>query len=110
MNSYYSNPKFYCPYMYQNKAIPTAALAKLTGAGIAPNLSGTVYFKDVPGGTEVSVEVNGLPAYKPGENGKQPIGPHGFHIHKFGNCEVGDPNKPFTSTDGHWNPTNQPHG
>lgn len=40
----------------------------------------------------------------------QPIGPFGFHIHKYGVCEAHDPNNPFMSAAGHWNPTNQPHG
>ena len=31
-------------------------------------------FKDVPGGTEVYVEV-GTPDYKPGKDGEAPVGP-----------------------------------
>jgi len=67
-------------------------------------------FYKVKGGTWVCVEVNGLPPYRPATNGQNPIGPHGFHIHEFGNCEVGDPKNPFQAAGGHWNPTNQPHG
>lgn len=86
------------------------AVAVIKGGPLAPQLKGRVLFRDVPGGTWICVRVEGLPAYKPGENGKQPVGPHGFHIHENGNCEVGDPNEPFKAAGGHWNPTKQPHG
>ncbi len=33
-------------------------------------------------------------------------GKHGFHIHEYGDCTAPD----GTSTGGHFNPTNQPHG
>lgn len=55
------------------------------------------------------VRVTGLPPYHPA-NGGQPVGPHGFHIHENGVCMIGDPNDPFMSAGGHWNPTDQPHG
>lgn len=86
------------------------AAARISGTSPTSKLTGIVYFKDVPNGTEVYVEVNGLPPYKPGTATTPPIGPHGFHIHEFGNCTVGDPSKPFTSAGEHWNPNNQPHG
>lgn len=86
------------------------AIAYIFGGPLAPNISGVVLFSEAPGGTEVSVEVNGLPAYKPVENGQPPIGPHGFHIHEKGICSAGDPNAPFMAAGDHWNPTNQPHG
>jgi Cu-Zn family superoxide dismutase len=65
---------------------------------------------DVLGGTEVCIQVMGLPAYSPETNGKSPIGPHGFHIHEMGNCSIDKPDEPFMLSGGHWNPTNQPHG
>ncbi|MBO8171683.1 MAG: superoxide dismutase family protein [Bacillaceae bacterium] len=86
------------------------ALAKIQGSPLAPDLSGTVVFKAVPGGTQVTVEVEGLPPYQPAQNGKAPIGPHGFHIHEYGKCDVEDAKNPFLSAGGHWNPDNQPHG
>lgn len=86
------------------------AVAYLTGGPLAPNIRGMVTFIDVPGGVEVAVEVNGLPLYKPAMGGNPPVGPHGFHIHEKGNCEVGNPSDPFMAAGGHWNPTNQPHG
>ncbi|MDF2988710.1 MAG: superoxide dismutase [Eubacterium sp.] len=86
------------------------AIAQITGGPLAPGLFGQVIFRDVPGGTEVCVEVMGLPPYKPAQNSTPPVGPHGFHIHEFGNCSVGDPNEPFNASGSHWNPTNQPHG
>lgn len=86
------------------------AYAKIHGGPLAPNLSGNVYFYNVPSGTEVSVEVWGLPNYQPATKEKDPIGPFGFHIHEYGNCKIGNPKDPFQEAGGHWNPTNQPHG
>lgn len=86
------------------------AVAYIKGGPLAPNLKGTVIFDDVPGGTWVCVKVSGLPYYQPGTDEKQPVGPHGFHIHENGSCEVGDPKEPFKAAGEHWNPTNQPHG
>lgn len=100
-------------------AIPTAwwaerngkmAIAEIRGGPLAPAIRGMVFFQDVPGGVWVSVDIIGLPLYKPGVEGKQPVGPHGFHIHEHGNCETGNPNNPFLAAGGHWNPANQPHG
>jgi Cu-Zn family superoxide dismutase len=75
-----------------------------------PSIKGLVTFADTPGGVFVCVDVAGLPPYKPAAGDKQPIGPFGFHIHEKGNCEIGDPAKPFEGSGEHWNPTNQPHG
>lgn len=86
------------------------AYAAIKGGPLAPNINGGVYFMDVPGGTHVCVMVNGLPSHKPATANSQPIGPHGFHIHEFGNCTVGDPKDPFKAVGNHWNPTKQPHG
>jgi Cu-Zn family superoxide dismutase len=68
-----------------------------------------VFFDYVEGGTEVSVEIWGLPPYKPAEGNKQPIVHFGFHIHENGLCQITDPNNPLESAGGHYNPTNQPH-
>ena len=84
--------------------------ASVLGGPLAPEIDGMVIFKRVPGGTEVTATIYGLPDYQPAEDGKAPIGPFGFHIHEFGNCNVGDPGSPFEDAGGHWNPTNQPHG
>jgi len=86
------------------------AIARVKGGPLAPKISGIVYFKKAPGGTEVCADIVGLPPYRPAQDGKAPIGPHGFHIHEFGNCEVGDPKEPFKAAGEHWNPNNQPHG
>lgn len=91
------------------RQMSSRAFAEIRGSNFAPNLTGYVVFTDVPYGTEVFVEVSGLPEYEPAEN-NDPIGPHGFHIHEHGNCEIGDPNDPFQEAGGHWNPDNQPHG
>jgi Cu-Zn family superoxide dismutase len=87
-----------------------AAFAIMRGGPLAPRISGIVWFKDVPGGTQVQVEVTGLPPYQPATDKRNPVGPHGFHIHEFGTCEIGEPNDPFTAAGEHWNPDNQPHG
>jgi len=89
---------------------PAMAMAMVKGGPLAPCLKGRIVFKDVPGGTEVYVEVMGLPPFCPAQDGRPPIGPHGFHIHEHGNCQVGDPADPFQAAGGHWNPTHQPHG
>lgn len=86
------------------------AIAYISGGPLRPQIHGTVSFFDVPGGTWVCVELYGLPPYQPAANGKSPIGPHGFHIHEFPSCQIGDPDNPFQAAGGHWNPTNQPHG
>ena len=86
------------------------AIANIRGGPLRPQIQGVVIFYKVKSGTWVCVEVRGLPPYKRAANGQSPIGPHGFHIHEFGSCEVGDPENPFQGAGGHWNPTNQPHG
>lgn len=86
------------------------ARAIIKGGPLAPNIKGFVVFTDVPGGTEVYTEITGLPSYRPASDGNPQIGPFGFHIHQNGSCAVGNPAKPFMAADGHWNPTNQPHG
>ncbi|MDQ0252707.1 Cu-Zn family superoxide dismutase [Evansella vedderi] len=86
------------------------AVAIVKGGPLAPEISGAVYFKDVPGGCCVCAEVHGLPAYQPTTNDESPIGPHGFHLHEKGTCEIGNPNEPFLAAGDHWNPANQPHG
>jgi Cu-Zn family superoxide dismutase len=86
------------------------AVAYITGGPSAPDLKGIVVFTDVPGGTEVTAEVSGLPAYKPAAGGNPPVGPFGFHLHENGSCAAGEAAEPFTASGGHWNPTNQPHG
>ncbi|WP_031514623.1 superoxide dismutase family protein [Desulfofalx alkaliphila] len=93
-----------------NRSSGKVAVADIVGGPLAPQLSGVVYFREVYGGTWVSVEVNGLPPYQPATDGKNPIGPHGFHIHQMGDCTVGKPENPFQAAGGHWNPYNQPHG
>ncbi len=88
----------------------TRASAEIIGGPLAPNLRGNVTFTEVPGGTEVSVEVNGLPPYKHETASNPPIGPHGFHLHERGSCFIDNPKSPFAAAGQHYNPTNQPHG
>ena len=86
------------------------AFAIIRGGPLAPQLSGVVWFIDVPDGVQVYADVNGLPQYRPASGGQAPVGPHGFHIHEIGNCEPGTSENPLPATGQHWNPTNQPHG
>ncbi len=108
---------FNCPYL-SNYLVgqvamdfnPPDAAAIIKGGPLAPGMEGVVTFKNVPGGVEVCIDIRGLPPYRPAADGQDQVGPHGFHIHESGNCEVGDPNDPFKAAGEHWNPTNQPHG
>lgn len=86
------------------------AVAELRAGPVMPSVRGSVEFMSVPGGTLVTLRVTGLPRYQPGTALSDPVGPHGFHIHEFGNCAVGDPDNPFLAAGGHWNPDRQPHG
>lgn len=86
------------------------AVAEIKGGPLAPQIRGSVFFQDVPGGVWVSVEVHGLPRYRPAEAGYPPVGPHGFHIHQLGNCVAGNSDNPFPETGEHYNPDNQLHG
>lgn len=108
-------PFYNCPYNNDKNVISNPmkrrrAVANITGGPLAPSIRGTVTFTEVPGGTVVSVEMNGLPPYKPASQGKPQVGPHGFHIHESGNCILDKQTEPFMATGGHWNPTNQSHG
>jgi Cu-Zn family superoxide dismutase len=87
-----------------------SAIAYIQGGPLAPTINGFIRFAPVIGGTEIYIEVSGLPHYQAATNNNNPIGPHGLHIHEFGNCEICDPNNPFQAAGGHWNPRNQPHG
>lgn len=106
----------YTPYTQQQASQVTyiansnSAYAILAAGPDYPSIKGLVTFADIQGGVMVCADVAGLPPYKPGSDGKQPVGPFGFHIHEKGHCEIGDPSKPFEACGGHWNPTNQPHG
>ncbi|MBM7587800.1 Cu-Zn family superoxide dismutase [Bacillus pakistanensis] len=107
------NPQQYSfqnPYYTNQRNVPSIAYAQIQGGPLAPDLQGYVFFRNVPNGAEVYVEVKGLPEYKPAKGNKKPIGPHGFHIHENGDCKVGKKDDPFQAAGGHWNPDNQPHG
>ncbi|WFD11875.1 superoxide dismutase family protein [Tepidibacter hydrothermalis] len=86
------------------------AIANIRGGPISPKIKGVVFIKDVPGGAWVYVNMQGLPSYQPTKEDIAPIGPFGFHIHEFGNCNIGESDNPFKDAGGHWNPTDQPHG
>lgn len=100
----------YMPYYNSYYRVATNAVARIVPSPLAPNLTGYVLFTEVPGGTNVFVNVQGLPPYKPATATSKQVGPHGFHIHAQGDCTLGDPNEPFKASGEHYNPTNQPHG
>ncbi|MPM96766.1 hypothetical protein SDC9_143931 [bioreactor metagenome] len=100
----------YAKKCWPDEQQPTEIRAYIKGGPLAPSIKGVVTFRDVPGGTEVSVTVTGLPQYQPAEGNRAPVGPHGFHLHECGSCAVGNPEDPFMKAGGHWNPANQPHG
>lgn len=60
------------------------------------NVKGSVVFKKVNGGIEVTVVVGGL----------DPGSEHAIHIHEFGNISAAD----GTSAGSHYNPGGHPHG
>ena len=95
---------------YQHIDKRDISVAYLIPSPLYPEITGVVFFYDVTGGTDVYVEVDGLPKYRPGTDTQPPIGPHGFHIHEVGQCTISDPTDPFQSAGEHWNPDNQPHG
>lgn len=57
--------------------------------------SGTVTFTETADGVLVVADIARIAP-----------GPHGIHLHKLGDCSSDD----FTSTGGHFNPTDAPHG
>ena len=74
------------------------AVARITGGGKFPQLSGCVEFYQETGCVLVVTRVSGLP-----EGSK--TGFFGFHIHLGGDCSgVG-----FSGTEGHYNPMGQAH-
>ncbi|WP_027338949.1 superoxide dismutase family protein [Halonatronum saccharophilum] len=85
-------------------------VARVFGGPLALDIEGLVYFRPTRKGTVVSARIEGLPPYRPATNDEDPIGPHGFHVHEFGTCEVGDPEDPFQAAGGHYDPNDQPHG
>ena len=93
--------------MFSNRP---AAVAKIRGGPLRPQIQGIVLFYAVPGGTWVCAEVTGLPPYQPASGEQGPIGPHGFHLHEYGNCTVGDPQNPLQAAGGLWPPTYQLRG
>ena len=65
------------------------------------DIRGVVIFSDVPGGTEVYVEAEGLPQYQPAPPDGQPIGPHGFHIQRAWELPGGKSEDPFKGAGDH---------
>lgn len=96
-------------HSYYNYRV-NAVYAEVNGGPLSPAIRGIVSFQQVQGGTMVCAHIYGLPPYRPAQGNNDPIGPHGFHIHENGSCQIGDQKEPFKAAGEHWNPTNQPHG
>jgi Cu-Zn family superoxide dismutase len=74
---------------------PKHATAQMAGTAKYKTVKGTVEFKEVDGGIEVTANLEGLKK-----------GVHGFHIHEKGDCSAAD----AMSAGGHFNPSNHKHG
>jgi Cu-Zn family superoxide dismutase len=74
---------------------PLHATANIVGTKKFPKVKGTVEFKDVDDGVEVTANLEGLKK-----------GDHGFHIHEKGDCSAPD----AKSAGGHFNPEQHKHG
>lgn len=74
-------------------AVPTKAVALIHPTQNS-TVEGQATFTKAEHGVAVSVHLAGLTP-----------GPHGFHIHEFGDCSAAD----GTSAGGHFNPTGEPH-
>ena len=59
------------------------------------SVNGTVTFQQTADGVQVTANLSGLAQ-----------GPHGFHIHQYGDCSASD----GTSAGGHYNPASNDHG
>lgn len=59
------------------------------------NVHGTVWFQQTSDGVRITADLSGLTP-----------GPHGFHIHEYGDCSAAD----ASSAGGHYNPEGNPHG
>ncbi|MFW5891173.1 MAG: superoxide dismutase family protein [Halanaerobiales bacterium] len=97
-------------FKFLNFKLKNRVTAEIRGGPLAPKISGRVIVRRMKGGSEVIAEVYNLPPYRRNDDRAEPIGPHGFHIHEFGDCTIGDPENPFMAAGGHWNPDNEPHG
>lgn len=73
------------------KVDAVAVLIPATGS----QASGTVTFAKTPQGLRIMAQISNLSP-----------GPHGFHIHEFGDCRAPD----ATSAGGHFNPGHTSHG
>ncbi|MDF2699606.1 MAG: sodC [Haloplasmataceae bacterium] len=93
-----------------NDNVSKMAIAEINGGPLAPEIKGEVLFQEYEKGVMVIANIMGLPNFRPAQQNLPQIGPHGFHIHEFGVCTIGDNQDPFKSAGEHWNPTNQPHG
>ena len=76
------------------EAAPTVAVAVLQPRADS-EVSGTVTFTETADGVLVTADIARI---SPGK--------HGLHLHELGDCSAED----FTSTGGHFNPTDAPHG
>lgn len=82
------------PEVVVEEVAPLAAVAVLKPRADS-EASGTITFTETDGGVEVIADI-----------ARVSPGLHGIHLHAVGDCSAED----FTSTGGHFNPTDAPHG
>jgi superoxide dismutase, Cu-Zn family len=73
---------------------PITAIAAFRNSRDSPGITGTVIFRETLSGTQIDVDLEGVPE-----------GEHGFHIHKAGDLSEG-----CKSACDHFNPTGVDHG
>jgi len=81
-----------CSHKTESQATKGIAIMNPTQGS---KVNGTVSFEKTGKGIHVTADIEGLSP-----------GPHGFHIHEFGDCSSPD----AASAGGHFNPTDMPHG
>lgn len=57
------------PWSFTANPADLMAVAEINGGPSVPQIRGSVFFQDVPEGVWITVEVNGLPLYRPAEAG-----------------------------------------
>ncbi|MEG2018689.1 MAG: superoxide dismutase family protein [Clostridium sp.] len=85
---------------------PPDAYALIKGGPLAPYIRGQVFFYQLKDGVYIRAYITGIPEVT---SSGSPSTFHGFHIHEFGSCLVGNEKNPFTEAGGHWNPEKKPH-
>lgn len=87
-----------------------AGVARVRGSDDYPAIIGEVRIYYARTGSVLEADIHGLPAYGSAHEGRQPVGPFGFHIHMHSGCEPHGGADAFGEAGGHYNLANTPHG